>query len=174
MTETLTKLGVNWEVLLLQIVNFLVLLYILKRFLYQPILRVLEARRQKIAASMQKVDEIEQEMESIRHLREEIMAHAKKEASDTLLAAKQQSEALQQEMAALTQEKIQAMLAEGKQTLAAEKEQMLRATKEEIAAMVVMATERVIREQLSTEMNDRIIEHALRDVAESRQAERTA
>lgn len=42
----------NWSTFLLEIINFLVLLWILKRFLYRPILSALEKRRQKIEQSL--------------------------------------------------------------------------------------------------------------------------
>ena len=46
--ELLSNLGINGKLLLAQIVNFFILLYILKRFAYKPILKVLDDRKEKI------------------------------------------------------------------------------------------------------------------------------
>lgn len=45
----------NWSTFLLEIINFLVLVWILKRFLYRPVLSVLEQRRQKIEQSLKEI-----------------------------------------------------------------------------------------------------------------------
>jgi len=86
--ELFTKLGINPVLLLAQIINFLILLFLFKKFLYKPILGILEKRRNYILESMRKADEAvkkEKEMEKerekkLRELRiksEEIISKAK-------------------------------------------------------------------------------------------------
>ena len=48
MQELITKLGIDWKFLIAQIVNFLVLLFVLYKFAYGPILAMLEKRQKKI------------------------------------------------------------------------------------------------------------------------------
>jgi len=50
-------LEINWSTFLLEIINFLVLVWILKRFLYRPVLLILEKRRQKIEQSLKEITE---------------------------------------------------------------------------------------------------------------------
>ena len=61
--ELLTKLGINWQLLLAQIVNFLIVLGVLGIFVYKPILNLLDARSERIRKSMDDVKaEIEQKI----------------------------------------------------------------------------------------------------------------
>ena len=60
--EILNQFGINPLLLAAQVVNFALLLFILKRFLYKPILKVLETRKQKIEASLKNAEEIEKRL----------------------------------------------------------------------------------------------------------------
>lgn len=57
---------IDWFTVIAQIVNFLILVWLLKRFLYQPILRALDAREKRIAAELAAADEKEREAEKER------------------------------------------------------------------------------------------------------------
>ena len=48
MSELFSKLGIDWKLLIAQIINFLVLLFVLYKFAYRPILSMLEKRTKKI------------------------------------------------------------------------------------------------------------------------------
>jgi len=67
--EILNQFGVNPILLFAQVVNFLVLLFILKRFLYKPILKILGERRQKIEQSLKNAEEIEKRLVEIGELK---------------------------------------------------------------------------------------------------------
>jgi F-type H+-transporting ATPase subunit b len=87
-------MGIDWFTFVAQIINFIVLVVLLRRFLYEPIMRVMEQRRQKIKASLldaeDKIIQAEQETTKYRNLTEkleqqkaEIIAQAKTEADQT-------------------------------------------------------------------------------------------
>ena len=52
-------MGFDWSTFVLEIVNFLILVYLLKRFLYQPILHAIEAREQRVTHAMTAGDPVE-------------------------------------------------------------------------------------------------------------------
>lgn len=81
---------INWFTVAAQIVNFLILLYLLKRFLYKPILKAMEERERRIASAMeetkkaeeaaqQKARELEEEKRGFLEAKEQLMLDAKKE-----------------------------------------------------------------------------------------------
>ncbi len=63
--DILNEFGIKPILLAAQVVNFLILLYILKRFLYKPILKVLNERKNKIADSLKNAEEIERKLVEI-------------------------------------------------------------------------------------------------------------
>ena len=56
----------DWTTFILEIINFLVLLWILQRFLYRPILASLDARKQRIQAETERVEQLRSEAEALR------------------------------------------------------------------------------------------------------------
>ena len=59
MNDILQAFGIQWSSLLAQVVNFCILVFVLARFVYKPVLKVVDERRSAIAESMEKVKEIE-------------------------------------------------------------------------------------------------------------------
>ena len=68
--DILSQFGVKPILLAAQVVNFLILLFILKKFLYGPILKVLSERRKKIEDSLKNVEEIEKRYNEMKEIRE--------------------------------------------------------------------------------------------------------
>ena len=63
--ETLSALGIDVKLLIAQIINFGVILFILIKLLYKPVLRTLENRKKQIAESIKKVEEIDRRVITI-------------------------------------------------------------------------------------------------------------
>ena len=62
MDQTLHSLGIYWPKLLAQTINFGIVLFVLWRFAYRPVLTMLEQRRQKIAESITNAEKIKAEL----------------------------------------------------------------------------------------------------------------
>lgn len=82
------KLGVQLPLLLAQVVNFGILIFILTKFLYRPIQKQLEARRQKIAAGLALTDSLQLKEEATAKKEAEVIKSAKVEAQKILAAGK--------------------------------------------------------------------------------------
>ena len=76
MGETLQQLGIQWPKLIAQVVNFAIVLFILWKFAYKPVLAMLEQRRQKIAESMANADKIKAELAATEASRRQILDKA--------------------------------------------------------------------------------------------------
>jgi len=78
--ELLEKLGVDWKIIIAQIVNFFILLSILYFFLHKPILNILEKRRKKIKKSLQDADAISKKMENVKLETEKVISQAERKS----------------------------------------------------------------------------------------------
>lgn len=116
--EIFKNFGIQPVLLLAQIVNFLVILFVLKRFFYKPIVKILEDRKKKIEESLKNADLIEQKLaqteeksaailESARKNAEELMADAKAEAQRIASAARAEARASTEETLKKALEQIQ-------------------------------------------------------------------
>ena len=60
MSELVNQLGIDWKLLLAQGVNFVILLFVLTKFVYKPLMKMVEARRQKIELGVKGGEKAEQ------------------------------------------------------------------------------------------------------------------
>jgi len=74
----------NWSTFLLEVINFLILVWLLKRFLYQPVLNVIAQRRQKIETELAEAAKGQQAAEALQRQYEERLAHWETERRDAL------------------------------------------------------------------------------------------
>lgn len=98
MQEILNNFGVNPVLLVAQIVNFLIILWVLKKFAYKPIFDILDARRRKIAEGVKNAEEANKALEKALGEEQRILKDAQSEAQVILSdAQKQAAEMLSEE-----------------------------------------------------------------------------
>ncbi|HXS15228.1 MAG TPA: F0F1 ATP synthase subunit B [Candidatus Saccharimonadales bacterium] len=98
MQEILNNFGVNPVLLVAQIVNFLIILWVLKKFAYKPIFDILDARRRKIAEGVKNAEEANKALEKALGEEQRILKNAQSEAQVILSdAQKQAAEMLSEE-----------------------------------------------------------------------------
>src|ERR1700722_18214085 len=88
MGETLTKLGIYWPKLIAQTINFGIVLFVLWKFAYRPVLAMLQQRRDKIAESMANAEKIKTELAQTEVAREEILSKANTQANKLIEEAR--------------------------------------------------------------------------------------
>jgi F-type H+-transporting ATPase subunit b len=75
-------LGIDWKILLGEMINFLVVLFLLKKFALGPFLKILRERKQKIEEGLERSMVAEEKIKEIRGKREEIIAKAQQKAME--------------------------------------------------------------------------------------------
>ena len=73
---------IHWYQLLFQIINFAVLVFILKKFLYKPILTIIDQRNKKIQDSIKAAEKTLEEKEKIEQIKKKAMKQLKKKQSE--------------------------------------------------------------------------------------------
>lgn len=162
--ELLTKLGIDWKLLIAQAVNFLIVLAVLYRFLYKPLLKFLDERQQRIAKSLAEAQRIETELKSLEVKRQESEREAKRRAQEILMAAEAEAETRRQEMLAKMKDEARAALAAAKQRFEAEHEEAMRRLRQEAARLVTQAVSRVVGKLPSGEVDKKLVADALAEV----------
>ncbi len=147
-----------------EIVVFLVLLWLLARYVFPPLLRALDARQQLIAQSLQEAEKARQEAERSRASEMAEMAEARAKAQEILDRAQQLGEQLREELRQRGEAEQQAMLERARAELQREREQAVAELRRQVADLVVMATTRVLQEELDERRQLQLVEQALSEV----------
>jgi len=152
-------LGIDWKILLGQIVNFLILFWLLKRFAYKPFLSVLQNRQKKIEEGVAKSKQAEESLVKIRALGEEVKSASEKKAKELVAEAqiKAQDRAAMILAAAEEEKKkvIESARAAAKKELIQEQERLSR----EALDLAMTVAEKFLGEKITKEQDRKLIEN---------------
>jgi len=159
--EILNQFGINPILLAAQVVNFLILLFILKRFLYKPILKALQQRREKIAESLKNAEEIERKLLQTEEEREKALARASDEAQKIIDEGKLAVTQMIEEGRQKTSKEVESMLKEGQEVIKLQREQMEQEIRSDLSGLVVTAlnkiTGKIVNKEDQKQMIDKIV-----------------
>lgn len=162
--EILNQFGVNPILLLAQVVNFLVLLFILKRFLYKPILKVLGERRQKIEQSLKNAEEIEKRLSQTNEEVEKILAKALKQGQEILDQSKETGIQMVEEYKALGVEILEKANEQALEVVKLQKIKLEQEMKAHVGDLIVLAFEKVTGKRLTTEDQRKIVDEEVKNL----------
>lgn len=158
----LEKLGVEWKLLLAQVVNFFLLLVVLRKYAYRPILRALEKRERAIAKSVDDAKAVEQNLAKSARERERMLEHAQKDANVILAEARSSAEGISATMKEEAQQRVAAILAKAEVDARLMKNKVVDEARAELGRLVVGATEKVIRQKLTAKADEDLVRNALK------------
>jgi len=158
MGETLQTLGIYWPKLIAQTVNFGIVLFVLWRFAYRPVLAMLEQRRQKVAESITNADKIKEQLAQTEVQRQQTLDEASKQANKIIeearAAAAQVGEQERQKAIADAQQ----ILAKAHEAGEAQLARMKGELRKEFGRLVVQASMQATGKILSPEDQRRLTE----------------
>lgn len=161
----LDTFGVQPVLLGAQIINFLILLLLLNKFLYKPILKVLEQRRQKIAESLKNAEEIEANLAKSEEDRDKKLQKAGQEAKDIIEEARQSATEIINDAHTKAVDEMQLLIAKTKQELDAERQKMAQELRGEFANLVVTSLEKVAQKNLSATDKQKLAKEAISQIS---------
>ncbi len=163
--EILNQFGINPMLLAAQVVNFFILLLILKKFMYKPLLKVLDERKQKIAESLKNAEEIELKLQSTNEQIDKMMAKTSDEIQQMHDETKKEN-ALLKEMGKKEVE-VQAaiILQKAQEAVRAESNKMREEIRDELATLVELALQKVTGKIVTKEDQKKIIEREVKNIS---------
>jgi F-type H+-transporting ATPase subunit b len=158
------QFGFNPWLFLSQCVSFSIVCLLLYKFAYQPILTVLEARRQKIEQSLEDARKIKEQLAASERNHQEILAKANAEAQklieETRAAAKNLGDRLSQQAEADAEQTRSKATADAKLRY----DQVMSDVRRDVARLVVDSTARILNKTLSDDDRRRLSEEAAREI----------
>lgn len=164
MQELIEKLGIEWQSLLFQVINFLILLYVLHRFVYKPLIVVLEKRRKQVDESVKKAEAIDRELEEAQSKHQDILNEARVEAQGIRETASKDADGIRTKKIEETRQEIQGLLDKARAQINEEKNQALSEVRKEAAGLIILASEKVLRARLDTEHDKELVDRSVREL----------
>lgn len=138
-------LGLNWQGLIWHAINFIVLLLLLQRFLFRPVVGMLDARAQRVRDSMEQAEQARRAAEQAEADRQALLAETRLEAEQIRNRADQQAKRILADAEARATERQQQIEQQAETTARQIEERVMAQVRAQLADLVVTAVDRVTR-----------------------------
>lgn len=166
--ELITKLGIDWKLLLAQIVNFLIVLGVLYRFLYRPLVKHLADRKERIDRSLQEARRIEEELRAIQGRKAEAELEAKRRAQEIVDEAMKEAGGRRQEILEKVKEEAAEAVREARRQMEAERDAALMDVRREAAKLVTLAVTRVVGKLKPSDIDKELVSDVVNELSKRR------
>jgi len=165
MGETLQHLGIQWPKLVAQTINFAIVLFVLWRWAYRPVLSMFQLRREKIAESIENAEKIKTELRQTEASRLEVLNQANAQANKLIEEARAAANRVREEETQKAIAAAEQIIAKAREAAAADHARMLTELKREVGRLVVQTTATVTGKILTPEDQKRLAEETSRQIA---------
>ena len=146
----------------------MIVLLILKKIAWGPILNALEEREKGIQSSIDRAHQAKDEAEAILRKNRELLAKADAEADKIIREGKDYADKFRADLSEKAQAEAKKMIAMAKDEIEQEKRRALDVLRNEVADLAVRGAEKIIRNTLDAEMQKKIVDSMLQDFATKR------
>jgi F-type H+-transporting ATPase subunit b len=161
----MSELGIDWRMLIAQLISFSIVFFVLWRFAYKPIFTMLQLRREKIANGLANAEKIKTKLAKTENDRQAVLAQAG-EMADKMIEDARAAAARVREVE--TQKAIAAaeqIIAKAREATAQDHARMLAELKREVGRLVVQTTTTVTGKILTPEDQRRLAEETKKQLA---------
>lgn len=145
MESILTTFGIDWRLLLINMVNFGLLLLGLWYFMYGPIIRMLEERRQKVVKGVEDAEAATLARQEIEGERSSVLSAAAAQADEALARARAAAGARERELVEEASKRAEAIVAQAEAQAREEKTKAIADSRDEVAKLIVLGMEKALK-----------------------------
>jgi len=163
--SVLGNLGIDWKLFVAQLANFGIVLFVLTKWVFKPLMKAVEERRGLIEQGLKDAQDSSAAKAKAQSEYEASVISTRREAARIIEEASASAEKLKGAMLAETKAEIAKVVEEGRARLAGEKERTVREAKKEVAGLVIASTEKVLSEVMDDKARRSLVESAARKLA---------
>ncbi len=149
------------------ILTFLVLLVLLAKFAWKPLLALLDRREEMIRQSLDDAEKAKQELQRLQQESKEILSKARVEAQSILAKSRSEAEKLKGELRQEAKVQADSILRDAEKQIQVETEKAIAVIKNEVVDLSLLVASKLIKKNLSKEDNQSLIEESLKQVESS-------
>ena len=155
------QLGINLQLFIAFVVNFLLLLVLLGVFLYKPVLKTLDERQARIKESLDQAEEVKQQTAEAEEKIKAQLDSARKEGQKIVAQSEQIAERLKTEAIDEARHEAESLIAKAQTEIQRQRDKDLDELRKQFADIAILAAEKVINETLDKEKHRKVISDVL-------------
>ena len=163
--DILTQFGVEWPKFLAQMLLFLIVYLILKKFAFGPVMGVLEQRRERIAEGEANLKKIKTDLEAAEEKKNEVISTANEQAERLISEARESAELVGEKKRVEAQSEANTIITKARETTELERSQVLSQLKGDFGRLVINTASKVTGKVLTDEDQKKINEETIGQVS---------
>ncbi len=158
------SLGINAKLFLAQLINFAVVLFILWKWVFKPVSKLLAERTERIHKSLLYAKKVDEDKANFEKWKDEQIINTRHEAGIIVGKAQTDAQKAKDEGLSQTKEAQDKLVEQAKKQIEDEKRIALQSAKNELADLVTNATEKVLRQKLDGKKDEELIRETLKQL----------
>jgi F-type H+-transporting ATPase subunit b len=159
--EILGRLGFDWKLALMNLVNVGILFVLLKRYLFRPVIAMIDERRRVIKDGVDNALQAKTELLMAERRAQELIDDAKVEANKIVEVSHNEAKRVGEQIKTKAKEEIELLIAQAKRNIEIDKKEMKDTLRKETVQIVVLAVEKILSEKLDGKRDTVLIQDIL-------------
>lgn len=164
MEQFVHQFGIDWKLLIAQLINFAIIFFVLRAFVYKPILKVLDKRRAKIEEGLAFAEKSKHELSSIEQLKAEEMTKAQKKGMEMVKEAEAAATKVREDIVRSGEAEKEKLMTTGKALIAEQKVRMEKGVYEQAVALVELSLGKVLGKAKFEREEQQLIEQTIKEI----------
>ena len=163
-------MNISWQEILTHIAGFLIMLFLLKKFAWKPVLSLLDERKEKIEKGFKEIEETKQDVERLKVEYDKNLKEIEQTARQKIQESIKEAQTLSAGIQADAREESKKILAKARQNVQLEIARAKVELRDEMASIVISASEKLLREKLDGEKHKVLVARFVEELTEEKVA----
>lgn len=160
--------GINGGDIAFQLVMFIILLALLKKFAWGPLMGIMKQREEHIAGEINAAEQSRQETSKLLAEQRELLKQARQEGQELIENAKKQGDIQKEEIITAARAESERIKESAKNEIEQHKQQAVAAIREQVASLSVLIASKVIEKELNAADQEKLISEYIQEAGEGR------
>ncbi|MEW6620760.1 MAG: F0F1 ATP synthase subunit B [bacterium] len=157
-------ISISWQILLVELGSFLILLFFLAKFLFKPITNFLENRSNQIKTTLETIETEKQDIEKIKQNYQNEITELNKKTSQIIQEATKEGEIQRQKIIAHSQKEANKMVEKAEQSIEKEKEKAISEIKAQVADISILAASKILERSIDESIAHQLIDEFIEEI----------
>lgn len=158
-----SALGIDWKMLIFQIIGFVILVWLLSKYVYPVLIKTVDARQAEFEASSKAAQEAEKKAEETKAEVEKLLHQARRQAADIVTTAKEEATAAIEAADSKAKARADHIVADAHEQIAKDVVAARKALHNDTIELVAAATEKVLGKTVTPKVDDSLIASAIKE-----------
>ncbi|HRN97629.1 MAG TPA: F0F1 ATP synthase subunit B [Candidatus Saccharibacteria bacterium] len=163
--DIFTTLGIDWQTLVLQIVAFLLLVWLLKKLVYPILIKSVDKRQEDIESASKLADEARKQADDTKNQIDKLLRDAKAQANDVVQTAKQEATAAIELAESKAKKHAESIIESAHTQLERDVIAAKKSLRNETIELVALATEKIVKNKIDRKADENLISSAIKDAS---------